>query len=115
MQKILLLLIIITLVSCSKDETQTIITSSKPNILLIIADDMGLDAAPGYSIGTTKPNMTTIQSFINNGVQFNNLWVTPTCTPTRSSIITGKYGFRANVIQVGPIRLLRMLRLEHLQ
>jgi len=99
----LLILLILTFISCSKDGNQTIITSSKPNILLIIADDMGLDAAPGYSIGTTKPNMTTIQSLINNGIQFNNFWVNPTCTPTRSSIITGKYGFRTNVIQVGDV------------
>lgn len=103
MHKTVLLLLIFILVSCSKDDNQTITISSKPNILLIIADDMGLDAAPGYSIGTTKPNMTTIQSLINNGIQFNNFWVNPTCTPTRSSILTGKYGFRTNVTQVGDV------------
>ena len=64
---------------------------------------MGLDAAPGYSIGTTKPNMSTIQSLINNGIQFINFWVNPTCTPTRSSIITVKYGFRTNVTKVSDV------------
>ncbi len=75
-------------------------TSENPNILLIIADDMGLDASPGYSLGTIKPNMPNLQQLINTGVTFNNLWSYPTCTPTRASIITGKYGFRTNVMKV---------------
>lgn len=112
MHKIIVSLIILTFVSCSKDELAPTIISSKPNILLIIADDMGLDAAPGYSIGTTKPNMSTIQSLINNGIQFNNFWVNPTCTPTRSSIITGKYGFRTNVTQVGDVLSLSEISLQ---
>ncbi|WP_296381820.1 sulfatase-like hydrolase/transferase [Winogradskyella sp.] len=77
--------------------------SNKPNILLVIADDMGLDAAPGYSIGNLKPNMPTLQSMMTSGIKFNNLWSNPTCTPTRGTIITGKYGFRTNVTQVGDV------------
>lgn len=72
-----------------------------PNILFIIADDMGLDATPGYSIGDIKPDMPVLQSFIDSGIRFNNFWAYPTCTPTRSSIITGKYGFRTDVLNVG--------------
>lgn len=75
--------------------------SENPNILLIIADDMGLDATPGYDFGQTKPTMPTLQNFIDNGVRFNNLWVNPTCTPTRGTILTGKYGFRTGVTNVG--------------
>ncbi|MDC1162375.1 sulfatase-like hydrolase/transferase [Tenacibaculum sp.] len=94
--------------SCSNDnsmigddnEIPAVIDSSKPNILLIIADDMGLDATPGYNIGSTKPFMPNLQKMISTGIRFNNLWSYPTCTPTRSSIITGKYGFRTNVIKV---------------
>ncbi len=78
-------------------------SESKTNILLIIADDMGLDATPGYSIGTQKPNMPNLQEMINSGVRFNNLWSYPTCTPTRSSILTGKYGFRTNVMKVDDV------------
>ena len=78
-------------------------TNGEPNILLIIADDMGLDASPGYSIGSVKPNMPNLQSMINSGITFNNLWSNPTCTPTRSSIITGKYGFRTEMTQVGDV------------
>lgn len=94
--------------SCSKieevnieqnEEEQT--ESSKPNILLIIADDMGLDATPGYNIGDVKPNMPNLVSMMNNGIKFSNLWSSPLCSPTRAGIITGKYGFRTGVTNVG--------------
>lgn len=83
--------------------SNSIPTNSKPNILLIIADDMGLDATPGFNVGTVKPIMPNLQNMINNGVRFNNLWSYPTCTPTRSSILTGKYGFRTNVMKVDDV------------
>ncbi len=93
----------ILLLSCSKNNDVEIITTipSKPNILLIIADDFGLDASPGYDLGITKPTMPNLESMINSGVRFTNLWSNPTCTPTRSSILTGKYGFRTNMLKVG--------------
>lgn len=74
---------------------------SLPNILFVIADDMGIDASPGYDIGTIKPQMTNLQELINNGIRFNNVWSSPTCTPTRASILTGKYGIRNGVVKVG--------------
>lgn len=72
-----------------------------PNIVLIIADDMGLDATPGYSLGNSKPNMPNIENMISTGIVFNNVWSNPTCTPTRAGMLTGKYGFRTNVLSVG--------------
>lgn len=95
--------VLVVISSCNKDEGVTMPESidTPPNILFIIADDMGLDATPGYSIGDVKPNMPTLQSFIDSGIRFSNFWVYPTCTPTRSSILTGKYGFRTDVLNVG--------------
>jgi arylsulfatase A-like enzyme len=75
-------------------------TNSLPNILLVIADDMGLDACPGYSLGSVKPNMPNLQSLINTGIRFNNVWSNPTCSPTRAGILTGKFGFRTGVTKV---------------
>jgi arylsulfatase A-like enzyme len=72
-----------------------------PNILLVIADDMGKDATPNFSEGSIKPNMPTLQSLINTGVTFDNLWSYAVCTPTRASILTGKYGVNTNVLEVG--------------
>ena len=105
-----LFLSIFILLACSKDSYTTVDDDTKmeemgntnyaPNILLVIADDMGLDACPGYNIGSVKPNMPNLQNLIDSGIKFNNLWSNPTCTPTRAGIITGKYGLRTNVLAV---------------
>jgi len=80
---------------CPPDGNQEI---TNPNVLLIIADDMGLDASPGYNVGALKPNMPNLQNLINSGVRFNNVWSNPVCSPTRSTILTGKYGYRTGVL-----------------
>jgi arylsulfatase A-like enzyme len=59
---------------------------------------MGLDASPGYNVGTLKPNMPNLQNLINSGIKFNNVWSNPVCSPTRSTILTGKYGYRTGVL-----------------
>lgn len=74
--------------------------SISPNILLIIADDMWLDAMPGFSEWDIKPYIPHIESFMEKWVTFENLWSAPTCTPTRSTILTGKYGYHTDVLQV---------------
>jgi arylsulfatase A-like enzyme len=101
----LFILYILTGLSCTEEGTDIgqMNNTSKPNILLVIADDMGIDATPGYDIGDEKPNMPNLEKMMNDGITFDNLWAYPTCTPTRSSIITGKYGFRTGVTQVGDV------------
>lgn len=106
--------ILILLNSCQSSEDDFIentgpqtedktISSETPNILLIIADDLGLDATPGYDIGQVKPTMPTLESLINSGIRFNNVWSNPTCTPTRGTILTGKYGFKTQVTTVDDV------------
>jgi len=94
--------------SCSNEnvantEVDVPVESGKPNILLIIADDMGLDATPGYPIGNIKPSMPNLQTLSNSGIRFSNVWSNPVCTPTRGTILTGKYGFRTNVLKVDDV------------
>ena len=62
-----ILISILIFTSCSKENTfetegninteTPIEVIKKPNILLIIADDMGLDASPNYTVGSIKPNL----------------------------------------------------------
>jgi arylsulfatase B len=70
---------------------------AKPNILLVIADDFGVDASPCYELGDVKAAMPTLEQLCNEGVVFENVWATPLCTPTRAAILTGQYGFRTGV------------------
>lgn len=91
------------LLGCSDDIDIDIpvVNSQSSNILLIIADDIGKEAISGYSEGEIKPYTPNINALRSSGVTFNNLWVYPTCSPTRSSIITGKYGYRTGVKWAG--------------
>lgn len=71
-----------------------------PNVLLVIADDVGLDAIPRYPEGIVKAKMPNLEKLMDNGVTFSNVWSFPMCSPTRASILTGKYAFRTGVISV---------------
>jgi arylsulfatase A-like enzyme len=74
-----------------------------PNILLVIADDLGVDASNQYNIAAQMPLTPTLDGLANQGLVFENAWSYPTCTPTRSSILTGKYGARTGVLEVGDV------------
>ncbi len=109
MRYLFLSLFFITILSCGKDDdksynngpTNPINPTDPPNILLIIADDMGKDATSGFTEGTIKPTTPNIDKIKNEGLSFNNFWVNPTCSPTRASIITGKYAYRTGVKWAG--------------
>lgn len=106
-----LLLMALSLIACSSDSggysdnsvDPIIAPESYPNILLIIADDMGRDATFGFNEGSLKPITPHINSIKNNGITFQNFWSYPTCSPTRASIITGKYGYRTGVKWAGDV------------
>jgi arylsulfatase A-like enzyme len=71
--------------------------SSKPNILLIIADDQGVDSSNQYSYSLDKPRTPTLDALAASGIVFDNLWATPSCTTTRGSLITGQHGVHSGI------------------
>jgi hypothetical protein len=79
-------------------------TTSPPNILFVIADDFGLDTSPCHpSVGTLKPTMPNLSGLCQRGLVFDQAWAHPTCTPTRASMLSGKYGIHSNVMAVDEI------------
>ncbi|HEY5623583.1 MAG TPA: sulfatase-like hydrolase/transferase [Gammaproteobacteria bacterium] len=70
---------------------------SAPNVLLILADDMGVEALSVYGLGETAPTTAALEQIASEGVVFRNFWSQPVCSPTRSTIMTGRYGFRTGV------------------
>jgi arylsulfatase A-like enzyme len=73
------------------------------NILLIIADDLGIDAATLYPAASrleTEPPAPPTPHLIElarHGILFRNAWANPSCSPTRATILTGRYGFRTGM------------------
>ncbi len=74
-----------------------------PNILVLVADDLGVDSVGVYAEGRDIPLTPNIDALAVNGLLFRNAWSNPTCSPTRATLLTGRYGFRTGVgALVGP-------------
>ena len=96
--------------------------ASKPNIIVIMADDLGYGDVGCY--GAKPKNLKTphIDKLAANGLKFTSGYCSAsTCTPTRFSFLTGKYAFRQKgtgiappnspaVIQPGPETLPSLLK-----
>ncbi len=75
-----------------------------PNILFILADDIGANYLkfsqhPDFKIDT--PNTPTLNALAKRGVIYTNAWASPLSSPTRANLLTGQYGSRSGVTQVG--------------
>ncbi|MCA9056746.1 MAG: sulfatase-like hydrolase/transferase, partial [Planctomycetaceae bacterium] len=82
-----------------------------PNILIILADDIGVDAfridakahtaiakvdGPDNSDAGPVP-LPTFSRLLASGVHFQNAWAHPVCTPTRASLWTGQQPWRTGL------------------
>ncbi len=76
----------------SKNEVKQ--TADKPNIIVIIPDDLGWSDVGYHGSEIKTPN---IDKLANAGLRFNQYYVMPTCTPTRVSLMTGKFPSRYGV------------------
>ncbi|MEM7697021.1 MAG: sulfatase-like hydrolase/transferase [Verrucomicrobiota bacterium] len=61
---------------------------SRPNILLIMADDLGFSDLGCYGAEIATPNLDQLA---DDGLQFTQFYNTGRCWPTRSSLLTGYY------------------------
>ena len=71
------------------------IAGKRPNILFVLTDDQGFGdiSAHGNPILKT-PNLDKLRS---EGVRFTDFHVSPTCSPTRSALMTGRHEFKNGV------------------
>lgn len=69
------------------------------NVLLIIADDYGIDSNSLYnsSGGAALPPTPNINALKNSGVMFRTAYAHPTCSPSRATLFTGRHPFRHGV------------------
>lgn len=70
---------------------------SRANILVILGDDMGVETLASFGVGTQTPRTATLDALAERGVRFTNMWSQSMCSPTRATILTGRYGFRTGV------------------
>jgi arylsulfatase A-like enzyme len=83
--------IFLVLVSCLSCVAAT---SQRPNILLIMSDDMGFSDIGCYGSEIQTPNL---DSLAQNGIRFTQFYNTARCCPTRASLLTGLYPHQAGI------------------
>jgi len=79
------LVLLMGITSCKK-------TQQRPNIVLIMADDMGYECL-GCN-GSTEYKTPNLDKLAQKGVRFEYCFSQPLCTPSRVKIMTGEYNFR---------------------
>ena len=66
----------------------------KPNIVIIMSDDMGFSDLSCYGGEIPTPN---IDNLAMNGLRFTQFYNTARCCPTRASLLTGLYSHQAGI------------------
>lgn len=103
-----LLLITLSLVTVSSIYAQKGITkkgSEKPNIIFILADDLGIGDVSCY--GSDQNKTPIIDQLAKGGIRFTRGYTAPLCGPSRAMILTGRYAFRTGAVNqdmVGDIK-----------
>ena len=72
--------------------------NQKPNVLLILADDVGTGDVPGYW-NTELVTMPNIENLIMKGTTFSDAHSSPLCSPSRYVLLLGNYQHRGVAFQ----------------
>ena len=62
--------------------------TTRPNIVVILSDDMGYSDIQPYGSEIRTPNL---QRLADAGLRFSDFYVTPRCSPSRAALLTGQY------------------------
>lgn len=81
-----LVLILVSACNSSEQKNEKNETQSKPNIILLVADDLGFSDIGPFGGDIQTP---VLDKFAKESMLFSNYHVLPTCSPTRSVLLTG--------------------------
>lgn len=65
---------------------------SKPNIVIILADDLGIECLKAY--GGLSHKTPNIDLLARQGMRFTHCFSNPYCSPSRATLLTGRYPFK---------------------
>ncbi len=65
-------------------------TSLPPNVLILVADDIGVDKIGVYAPPGSPPPTPNIDKLAAQGVRFTRAYAQPTCSPARAALLTGR-------------------------
>jgi arylsulfatase A-like enzyme len=93
--KKLLLIVCIAALACCQDAQ-----AAKPNIVFLLADDLGFTDVGFHGSEIKTPNIDKLAA---GGARLEAFYVQPVCSPTRAALMTGRYPMRHG-LQVGVVR-----------
>lgn len=76
--------------------TALLAQTKKPNIIYILADDLGIDGVSCYGADLFKTPV--IDKLASTGIRYTNGYTAPLCGPSRALILTGRYAFRTGAV-----------------
>jgi len=92
MKKILFVFAVCAMVFFAETKAEELQTKQRPNIILIMSDDMGYSDLGCFGSEIATPNL---DSLANGGVRFTQFYNTARCCPTRASLLTGLHPHQA--------------------
>src|SRR5687767_9101635 len=96
-----LTVLLITALSLASSASGAASTARSPNILLILADDLG--TTPVATYGNPYYQTPNIDRLAREGMRFTDAYsACPVCSPTRAALMTGKYPARTRVTDFIP-------------
>lgn len=101
----LILLVFVSIFSVSAQNKKIRASNSKPNIIYILADDLGIGDISCY--GSDNNKTPIIDKLAKGGIRFTHGYTAPLCGPSRAMILTGRYAFRTGAVNqdmVGQIK-----------
>ena len=70
--------------------------ASKPNIIFILSDDLGVDILSCF--GSDQYKTPHLDALATGGMKFTHTYAAPLCGPSRALIMTGRYAFRTGAV-----------------
>lgn len=92
-------------ISCIVSNSTNVARAETPNILLIVADDLGWSDVGWHGGFGKTPNMDKL---VREGIELDQHYVQPVCTPTRTALMSGRYPGRFGPQALKPTNLRAM-------
>lgn len=84
------MVVVVALCECSGNCN----AAPRPNIVILLVDDLGWNDVGYHGSEISTPN---IDRFVLSGAELNQFYVQPTCSPTRTAMMTGRYPMRCGM------------------
>ena len=86
--------------NCETNKKSLETENPRPNILLIVADDLGYSDISPFGAEISTPELDKLA---NQGVRLSNFYVLPTCSPTRAALLSGNDNHLAGIGFIGEL------------